>query len=503
MSALLLELPQEILCYIAEFLEEYDILALMSSCTYLRTLLLEATLWRNRYLTYARAFQSYADFALDNTPAWRLLTMNGSELQDQFYYSVDLAGQRGFHAELQYPIESVSHAPGRWRQALICLLSSRCESCGSYCGTVNILLLVRVCDKCAQEKMDYKVVPLDTLLSFLPPEHAALAKLLPMRALKSEVADEPNRAYVSLAHVRKALRVREADASTGIEDNSTPYDSWLFSSTMSGRFALAHFGYMMRPMKALTEQSRSHAAAHVDMLLGSIGGPRTSEMRYLWCGMQSAVECRCGAQGPAAAMLDHYEIMHCHVPPPFDPHAVVGARQTICFAESELRQHATAHLQHYINFGQMTLEEQAHVLNLARTIQPLNHWEEHVAGDPSGSAGEIHGAFVVHGRRRVAFWYRLEYDLCSGSMAIVRELVGCPLSSEIHHSKIGTRISCEITNGSDVVLHRTASTAELSSIKAALGVGAEIRDSVFTDLLKACTLGMFSSTSALSVATHA
>jgi hypothetical protein len=55
-------------------------------------------------------------------------------------------------------------------------------------------------------------------------------------------------------------------------------------------------------------------------------------------------------------MLDHYEIMHCHVPPPFDPNGTAGARQTISFAEYELRQHATAHLQHFINFGPVSAE---------------------------------------------------------------------------------------------------------------------------------------------------
>jgi hypothetical protein len=226
----LLALPQELLCYIAEFLEESDVMSLMSTCQELRRMLLQATLWRSRYLLYARTFQTNADFGLDNTPAWRLLTLHNMELQDQFYYSVDMAGQRGFHHELQDPTRAVAHAPGHWRQALLCLLSSRCEACGSYCGTVNVLLLVRVCDKCAQDKAEYKVVPLDILLSFIAPEHASAVKSLPMRSLKNESQDESCRTYVALAHCLSVLRFEDSD------QHRTPYDVWLMSSVMSGRY---------------------------------------------------------------------------------------------------------------------------------------------------------------------------------------------------------------------------------------------------------------------------
>ena len=88
-------------------------------------------------------------------------------------------------------------------------------------------------------------------------------------------------------------------------------------------------------------------------------------------------------------------------------------------------------------------QEVHHVLETARNVQPISHWEEMVStfeveGDyrTFTRIGEIHGSFVVHGDRRLLCWYRIESEDTTGSSAYVSELVACPMSSPTHPSQV-------------------------------------------------------------------
>jgi hypothetical protein len=78
------------------------------------------------------------------------------------------------------------------------------------------------------------------------------------------------------------------------------------------------------------------------------------------------------------------------------------------------------------------------VMMLARSIQPISHWEDTLvtaADNAAGHCGEKHGSFIVHGLRRVLCWYRVEYEL-SQEASMVSEMVACPLSSKTEHSQV-------------------------------------------------------------------
>ena len=62
------------------------------------------------------------------------------------------------------------------------------------------------------------------------------------------------------------------------------------------RFALVHAGYLVNPFLALASVD-SYQKYIIDTITGSIGGTRSSQLRYHWNGVQSASECRCGVQG--------------------------------------------------------------------------------------------------------------------------------------------------------------------------------------------------------------
>ena len=182
----LLGLPNEIIVTIAELLAEEDICALMSTCKTLYNSLAQAALWKQRYMKYASTFTSNADFGSNNSPSWRLLTVLDAELQDHLYYSVDVGGQRGLHPELKNPERAVQRLPGKWRQALCALLDKRCESCRGYCGTFHILLMARVCDRCAQESIRYAVISRERLDVFIAmPEITSALASIPVRRMSA------------------------------------------------------------------------------------------------------------------------------------------------------------------------------------------------------------------------------------------------------------------------------------------------------------------------------
>ncbi len=100
------------------------------------------------------------------------------------------------------------------------------------------------------------------------------------------------------------------------------------------------------------------------------------------------------------------------------------------------------------------MQEMACVVALARSVQPLSHWEERIGSDVNDfdhdaktavyhddlyGCGETHGMFVIHGARRLLCWYRMEYDGEGEELSFIRELVACPLSSVTHHSQARPR----------------------------------------------------------------
>lgn len=140
-------------------------------------------------------------------------------------------------------------------------------------------------------------------------------------------------------------------------------------------------------------------------------------------------------------MLDHYEVVHCKVAwQGYEgPHTQRAGRT---LPEPELRARATQHLQQYIDHCTVSDREMPHVMALARSVQPVTHWEEHVTTmetedtDIPSYVGEVHGSFILHGRRRVLCWYRLEYEADANTSTVVSELVACPMSNHTHHSQV-------------------------------------------------------------------
>ena len=91
-------------------------------------------------------------------------------------------------------------------------------------------------------------------------------------------------------------------------------------------------------------------------------------------------------------MLDHFEVVHCRWPWQ-GTQAPNVERTGRSLTEADLRLRATQHLQHYIDtctvsevvcdLSLLTLainshQEMSSVMSLARSVQPVSHWEEHV-----------------------------------------------------------------------------------------------------------------------------
>lgn len=573
----LADLPSELIAHIAEFLCEEDIFALMASSRFLYASLTSSTFWHQRFMLYARRLTTNADFNAKNNPTWRLLTVLDTELQDHLYYSVDVAGQRGFHPELRTPHAAVRQLPGGWRQALCSLLSQRCEVCKGYCGTFHVLLMARVCDRCAQDSQRYAVIAQDRLDCFKSnPELYSELTNLPSRMLALQTC-AGNGAQHSLANNATTTGSGTAtgiglNASSGssvphqaaqhgphagsmenephpmseagtLPHSVTPlqahphhhhhhhqqqqqhqvappalsaatqrtYLSWmhcvmvlrkhgqgfahLSSSIISGRFGLAHVGYLINPFQALREDS-THQRYIQESITESVAGTRCSQLRYHWNGVQSAAECRCGVQGPPAAMQDHYEIVHCRRPwqtPSTAPNVV---RLGVELNEQQLREYMTRRLQHYVDNSSIAAHEMPHILAAARGVQPISHWEESVSTfDVStdhrtfSRLGEIHGSFIMHGpRRRLLCWYRVEYEEVASLSAQVRELVACPMSSPSHPSQIGTRITCTIRGADGMEVHTRADERDLRSLMNTIGMAATVGTETFFQLLLASCL---------------
>lgn len=207
----LLNICDELLLLIAEFLPEEDVVSLMSTCKLLWRLFEGGSFWKNRYLKYSSSFTFNSDFSSDANPSWRLLTVDNNSLHDQLFYSVDATGQRGFHTELKCPQLSVPFLKGNWKQALFSLLDRRCENCRAYCGTVHVMLLARVCDRCAFEGKRYSVVLKESLLSCGVKENDL--EFLPFRMLKVESEDIgiQMKMYYSLEHCQRVFQTNVFD----------------------------------------------------------------------------------------------------------------------------------------------------------------------------------------------------------------------------------------------------------------------------------------------------
>jgi hypothetical protein len=209
MAGHFLGISLDILIIVLDYLCEEDIVALMSTCRALRAIICDCPIWRKRFLLYTKLLRCNSDFCLDDSPSWRLFTISDNAVHDQFLYSVDVSGQRGFHPELCNPISAISRLKGGWRQALFSILDTRCDCCRAYCGTYHVLLMVRVCTSCIQERVRFSVV-LEEEISKNPYISPQDLNSLPHRTLSAEANNVPReqRTYYALEHCNALLQCR-------------------------------------------------------------------------------------------------------------------------------------------------------------------------------------------------------------------------------------------------------------------------------------------------------
>ena len=154
--------------------------------------------------------------------------------------------------------------------------------------------MVRVCEQCVQKHVKYCIVKEeDVQEAFGPQFNSEIRKHLPSRTYHDRSSDNEITVFAA-DHCEKVI-----ESVFPVQDRYSSIQI-LRASVKTGLSALVHLGYLMQPFNTLYELNGAQVAsksASMNEIISTVGGARTSELRYCWGGLQSAVECQCGIEG--------------------------------------------------------------------------------------------------------------------------------------------------------------------------------------------------------------
>lgn len=157
--------------------------------------------------------------------------------------------------------------------------------------------MVRVCETCVQKHLKYCTVKEEDVQDAWGPHTTSeILQYLPSRTYHDRTSNK-NVTVFAASHCEKII-----EGVIPVEFRvSTLQASKLRASVKNGLSAIVHLGYLIQPYGALQELNDSAQTASkmgsMEEIMATTGGARTSELRYFWRGLQSAMECQCGIEG--------------------------------------------------------------------------------------------------------------------------------------------------------------------------------------------------------------